>query len=119
MGELRMSRKERVRLQLLGRVARKEITIVRAAELAGASVRQMRRLWKRYRTDGDAGLVHRARGKRSNNRLDDTTRATIVELYRSRYGDFGPTHACEKLKEHGHALSPDTLTNLLKEAGLW
>lgn len=114
-----MSRKERVRLQLLGRVARDEITVVRAAELAGASVRQMRRLWKRHRTDGDAGLVHRARGKRPNNRLDEKTRAAVVELYRSRYGDFGPTHACEKLKEHGHALSPDTLTNLLREAGLW
>jgi len=114
-----MSRKERVRLELLGRVKRKEITVVRAAELADASLRQMRRLWKRYQADGDAGLVHRARGKRPNNRLDDVTRAAVLELHRVRYGDFGPTHACEKLREHGYDLSSDTLTNLLKEAGLW
>jgi transposase len=46
-----MSLKERIRLEALGRVKRKEITIVRAAELAGVSIRQMRRLWKRYTRD--------------------------------------------------------------------
>jgi hypothetical protein len=57
MGELRMSRKERVRLELLGRVRRGELTVVRAAELAGVSERQMRRLWQRYGASGDAGVV--------------------------------------------------------------
>jgi hypothetical protein len=88
-----MSRKERVRLELLGRVKRNEISVVRAAELAGASLRQMRRLWKRYHADGDAGLVHRARGKRPNNRLDEVTRAAVIGLYRTRYGDCRRTCA--------------------------
>jgi transposase len=114
-----MSVKERIRLEALGRVKRKEITLVRAAELAGVSLRQMRRLWKRYASDGDGGLIHRSRGKRPNNRLSDAKRAAIVELCRSRYGDFGPTFACEKLAADDHHLSPDTLTTLLKEAGLW
>ena len=119
MGELRMSRKERVRLELLGRVKRDEITVSRAAELAGVSVRQMRRLWKRYRKRGDQGLVHRLRGKAPNNRIPAATRAAILKLYQEKYGDFGPTFACEKLKADGHELSPNTLTALLKGAGLW
>jgi hypothetical protein len=115
-----MSDKERVRMELLSRVKREEITLVRAAELARLSVRQMRRLWTRYRTRGDRGLVHAARGRRSNNRIDDATRRSIVELYQRKYPDFGPTFACQKLAaEDGYHLSPDTLTNLLKERGLW
>jgi hypothetical protein len=117
--ELRLSRKERIRLEVLSRVKRKEITITRAAELAGLSLRQMRRLWKRFAARGDVGLVHRSRGQRPNNRLDDATRAELVALYQARYHDFGPTLACEKLKADDHELSPDTLTRLLKEAGLW
>lgn len=107
-------------MELLSRVRRKEITLVRAAELARVSVRQMRRLWKRYRTRGDRGLVHALRGRRSNNRIDDATRRSIVELYCRKYPDFGPTFACQKLAEvDGVAVSPDTLTNLLKGQGLW
>ena len=114
-----MSLKERIRLEALGRVARKEITVTRAAELAGVSLRQMRRLYKRYKKDSDAGLVHRSRGKTPNNRLPDATRAVVIELYRAKYADFGPTFACEKLALDGYELSPDTLTALRNVAGLW
>jgi hypothetical protein len=119
MEKLKMSLKERIRLEALGRVKRKEITLVAAAELADTSVRQMRRMWKRYQRDGAGGLVHRLRGKPANNRIDDKQRLAILELYRTRYGDFGPTFACEKLVGHGFDLSADTLSNILKEAGLW
>ena len=120
MGELRLSRKERVRLELLGRVKRAEITVARAAELAGVSLRQMRRLWKRYGAGGDAGVVHRSRGRAANNRLGDAERAAVLATYRARYADFGPTFACEKLAaEHGHDLSPNTLRAILRAAGVW
>ena len=66
MGELRMSRKERVRLEALSRVKRRELTVVAAAELMGLSIRQARRVWKRFRAVGDVGLVHALRGRSSN-----------------------------------------------------
>jgi hypothetical protein len=119
MGELRLSQKERIRLELLGRVKRKEITVVRAAELAGVSVRQMRRLWKRFGKKGDAGVVHRLRGRKSNNRMTDAERSAVLKLYREKYPDFGPTFACQKLAGDGHEVSPTTLTRLLKGAGIW
>ncbi len=119
MTELRLSLKERVRLEVLGRVKRGELSVARAAELAGVLLRQMRRLWDRYKREGDAGVVHRLRGRASNNRLDEATREAVLRLYREKYHDFGPTLACEKLELDGYALSPDTLTALLRGAGLW
>jgi transposase len=119
MGTLKMSSKERLRLELVSRVERKELTVVKAAELSGISVRQMRRICKRHRSEGDGGLVHRSRGRHPNNRLSDKERSEVLSLYREKYGDFGPTLACEKLSDDGHELSSDTLGRLLKEAGLW
>lgn len=119
MGELRMSSKERVALDAMGRVNRKELTVVAAAELMGLSVRQARRVWKRFRVEGDQGLVHRLRGRASNRRLSEEVRRRAVKLHQEKYADFGPTLACEKLAEEGLVLSPDTLTALLKERGLW
>jgi len=119
MEELRMSAQDRVRLDAMHRVQRGEQTVVAAAELMGLSTRQARRLWKRYRKQGAAGLVHRARGQPSNRRLPEELRERIVKRHQERYADFGPTFACEKLAEEGMVLSPDTLTALLKERHLW
>lgn len=119
MDELRMSRKERDRLSTLARVKRKELTVVEAAELMGLSLRQARRMWRRFAREGDTGLVHRLRGRAGNRRLDQATRDRIVKLYEERYWDFGPTLACEKLAEDGLVISPNTLTALLKERELW
>ncbi len=114
-----MSAGERVRLEAFGRVKRGELTVGVAAELAGLSLRQARRVWKRFKAFGDGGLVHLLRGKSSNRRLPDDVRDRVVKRHQERYADFGPTLACEKLAEEGLGLSPDTLTALLKARGLW
>ena len=114
-----MSSKERVRLEVLSRVKRGELSVVAAAELMGLSLRQARRVWKRFGAAGDAGLVHGLRGRASNHRLGQATRDRVVKRHQERYADFGPTLACEKLAEEGLCLSPNTLTALLKGRGLW
>ena len=120
MDELRMSGKERIWLEALGRVKRKEMSLVDAAEVMALSVRQARRAWKRFNADGAAGLVHRLRGRASNGRLSEPLRERIVKLHQEHYADFGATLACEKLaSEHGVSVSPNTLTALLKARGLW
>ena len=114
-----MSAKERVRLEIVSRVNRKIISVVKAADLAGVCERQMHRICRRYSKDGDGGLVHRGRGKPSNRRTSDATRGQIIRIYQEKYSDFGPMFACEKLATDGHKISPDTLTTILKSAGLW
>lgn len=114
-----MSGNERIRLDAVLRVQRQELSVVSAAKLAGISLRQMHRIVSRYRNEGDAGLVHRLRGRLSNRRLDSLLCERIVKRHQERYRDFGPTFACEKLAEEGLVVSPNTLTRLLKERGLW
>jgi transposase len=120
MGMLQMSVNERDRLETLCRVRRGEMTVVFAAQLLGVSLRQMRRMWKRFKSQGAEGLVHGLRGRPSNRRLPEATAALAVKIHQEKYADFGPTLACEKLgSEHQIQISPDTLTDLLKARGLW
>jgi len=119
METLAMSIPERRRLEVLGRVRRGEVTLVKASELVGLGYRQMKRLWARYRQEGDRGVVHRLRGQPSNRR-QDPRRERVVALYQKHYADFGPTLATEYLaKEHGLPVAVETLRQWLLAAGLW
>lgn len=119
MGELRMSMKERKRLELLSRVKAGSLRLVKAAELAHVSYRHIKRLWKRYKDQGDAGLVHQGRGRTSNRRRPESVRDAVLERYKDRYPDFGPTLACEYLAKDGWVLNPETLRQWLIKEGLW
>ncbi len=114
-----MSFKERRRLEVMARVGDKQLTLAKGARLLGVSVRQGWRLWKRYQEHGDAGLVHRLRGKASNHAITTPVREAVLELYRQKYDDFGPTLACEKLEQDGHQVGVKTLWRWLVKEGLW
>lgn len=103
-----MSMKERVRLETFSRVRRGEMSVAKAAVLLGISVRQSRRLWKRYNLDGDVGLVHRLRG-RPGNALKRAVRDKALALCRTRYADFGSALAAEYLQKDGLVLARQTL----------
>ncbi len=91
-----------------------------AAERLEITDRQLRRLLERYRQEGPSGLVSRKRGRPSNNRLAVDCEAAALGLIREHYADFGPTLACEKLRErHGLMLSKETIRRLMTAAGLW
>jgi len=63
--ELRMSVAERIRLDAMARVKRGDLSVVEAAELMSLSLRQARRAWKRFKSQGDGRLVHQLRGRAS------------------------------------------------------
>ncbi len=114
-----MSMKELRRVHILHQVLEGKLRQVRAAEVIGLSDRQIRRLVKRVREGGDRGLVHRSRGQRSNRAMEGKVKARVLRLYRTRYGDFGPTLASEKLMEReGITLSDETLRLWLKAEGI-
>src|SRR5437868_15516071 len=104
MGTLTMSRKERVRVGVLAQVASGKLSVASAAEVMRMSLRQARRVWKRYQASGDEGLVHRLRGRAGNRGLKASVKRAVLALYRERYADFGPTLASEKLAEQGHEI---------------
>jgi len=105
-----MSLKERQRIATFERVVRKELTLIQAADQLGISRRQCRRVLRRYEAYGDAGLVHRLRGMPSTHRKDPLFKASVLEVCRAHYADFGPTLASEKLLErHALGVHPETL----------
>ena len=119
-GELLLSAKEADRAALIGEVSAGRLRQRAAAERLGIGVRQVKRLVRRYREGGAAGLVSGHRGRRPNNAIGDGVRREVLELVRERYRDFGPTFASEKLQEeHGHRLSAETLRKWMMEDGLW
>ena len=119
MGRTGLSGKELSRVELLGGVKSGSLRLSEAAELAGLSYRQMKRLWPRYRSGGAKALQHRGCGRRSNRGYSEATRRKAVERYGERYSDFGPTLAAEQLAEEGLAVSRQTLARWLRAAGLW
>ena len=119
MGTISMSRKERKRLEAFSRVKMGGMTLVEASEVLGLSYRQTKRAWSRYQNEGDAGLVHRLRGRAPNRHAPEKTKQRSLALYRQRYADYGATLAAECLeKEDGVKVSVTTLRRWLLQAGL-
>lgn len=120
METISMSAGERRRLEVLCRVQRRELTLTKAAELMQVSGRQAKRVWKRFQAEGDAGLVHRLRGKASNRQPDGKLKERLLKLYVEKYADYGPTLAVECLaKEDSLKVATSTLRRWLVDGGLW
>lgn len=113
-----LSQEELRRLHILTRVNEKKIRQEDASDILGISTRQIRRLVKRIKIEGQAGIVHRSRGRESSRKIAEQTKSKIIEVYREKYGDFGPTMAAEKLSEnHNLKVSDETLRLWLVEKG--
>jgi transposase len=115
---LLMGMKERVRLEVFSQVKRGEISVGKAAGLARVSLRQARRIWRRYQRDGDCGLVHRLRGRPGNaGKAKALQKEKALAVCRDRYADFGSSLAAEYLGKAGQEVSRQTLWRWRRQAG--
>src|SRR5947209_13294668 len=114
-----LSQKELQRVSVMSSCVKGDMACARAAELLSLSVRQVKRLKKRLREQGEAALAHANRGRPSPRRLPQRVRRAVVGLARTTYAGFNDHHLCEKLCEvEGLSLSRETLRRLLRQAGL-
>jgi transposase len=120
-----MSAQELKRAGVLARVAAETLTLRGAAGLMDVSYRQAKRLLRRYRAQGAAGLRHGSAGRMSNRATLAGVRTQVVALVRQKYSGgvderFGPTLAAEHLaSEDGLTVDHETLRRWLLAAGLW
>lgn len=116
-----MSIEEANRLSVMRQVDKKVLDMKRAGEELGVSLRQAKRIRKRYLKEGEAGLISRHRGKMSPNRIEPKLKGAVIKiLQREEYAGFGPTFARDKLRQrHGYHLSDETLRKWMMEHGLW
>jgi transposase len=119
MGDITMSRKELNRVEIIQKAVEKRISQKVAAEQLGLSTRQVIRLVKRVRSKGVSGLCHRLRGKPPNRQITPEFEQKVIERYKERYWDFGPTFAQEKLKTDDLVISRESLRKLLIKNQLW
>jgi len=119
-GVIMATQEELRRLHMIEKVLEGGLKQVEAAEILSLSSRQIRRMVRRVKKEGQRGIVHRSRGQPSNRKLADQLREKVIKLYKENYKGFGPTLACEKLLEReGVSLSDETLRIWLLESGDW
>ena len=117
---LTMSNKEANRISVLDRLNKKEIKQRKAAEILDLSIRQIKRLIRKYRKMGIISLVHGNRGKVSNHRINQEEINKVLEIIKIKYADFGPTLAHEKLTENNQInFGVEKLRLSMIDCGLW
>ena len=119
-GTITMSAGEIDRLKVIQAIVDGNLKPMQAALRLGLTTRQVQRLVNRYRDEGASGIVSRKRGRASNRQLAVGLANQALALIRDRYADFGPTLACEKLREvHGLVIAIETVRRLMTDTGLW
>jgi transposase len=107
------------RLYVLNHVLTGGLTAEEAARVLHLSIRQVRRLLRRYRVDGSAGLVHGNRERTPAHRIPDVIRDRVVELATTTYAGVNHTHLAELLAEReGLDIAERTLRRILAEASV-
>jgi hypothetical protein len=115
-----LTKKEHERLEIIRRVMKREIRQKEAGVLMGITDRQVRTLVRKVRERGAAGLAHGNRGKPSPKRMPTDLVGKIAEIIKSRYRDFKPKFAAEKLwKKDRIKISDEKLRQIMIGAGLW
>ena len=115
-----MSQRELKRLHIIHNVLERELKQAEASEILSVSDRQIRRIIKRVKEEGDRGIIHKSRGKPSNRGLPKKIKDKATELYRKKYEGFGPTLASEKLLEiDSIRVNDETLRRWLIGSGDW
>ncbi len=115
-----LTKREAERLRILHRVMDRTIRQIDAGEILGVTDRQVRTLLRRVEAEGAKGLIHRGRGKESWRKMSDQLEERIAGIIRTRYPDFSPLHATEKLAErHQIEVSHEKVRQVMMSHGLW
>lgn len=117
--EIKVSQRELHRMHVVRLTLEGRDSVGGGAKLLGISTRQMKRLRRKMRERGVAGLVHGHRGRRPWNKTVSEEMERVINLARGKYQGLNDTHLTEKLKEkEGMDLSRPTVRGILRQAGI-
>ena len=116
MSQREINRHHVIHNVLEGRAGQKD-----AAKTLCLSERHIRRLCSRVENEGSRGIIHRLRGRPSNNQVDpEVLEKALCALHEPLWDGFGPKFASEKLKKyHGIKLSKETVRQLMLQTDAW
>jgi len=112
-----MTREELKRKTIIEQAIEKRIIQKEGVERLGISERHFRRMIRRYRKQGEEGLVSGHRRKASNNRMEESKRAEITKFINDPiFEGFGPTLLNEKLEQYlGTKISKESMRQIMIE----
>lgn len=121
MRKFEMTSKEIDRARVLEQVIEGRLTQKKASETLKISLRQTKRLCKRYKSQGAEGLVHLSRKRPSNRVMNKTIKSKVIELMiMEEFNGFGPTLLHEILEEeHKIKVSREWLRQQMIIQGRW
>jgi hypothetical protein len=118
--EITLRKQDLERLRVLHQVLDEKITQVDAGGILGITDRQVRTLLRRVEAHGAKGVIHLGRGRVSPRKMPKETEDRIAGIIRSKYPDFSPLHAAEKLEErHRIKVSREKVRQVMMSCGLW
>lgn len=116
---LNITEKDMEKYDILQKVINKELDNAEAGLMLSLTSRQIRRLKVKILKKGIAGLIHENIGKTSNRRINEEIMNKASDLLKTRYYDFGPTFASEKLEEEYEiVINKETIRLKMIEMGL-
>lgn len=117
---LNMKNGEIDKLKVIHNILKGKLKWREASQQLNLSERQIGRLCVRVGEEGNKGIIHRLRGRKSNHRLVPGLVLKAINLVRKEYSDFGPTFANEKLRKiHKIKISIFSLRQGMIHEGLW
>jgi len=116
-----MTQRDRDRLVVLKKALKKLIKQSQAAKELGLSTRQIKRLLRGLRKEGDKAVIHGLRGRPSSRKRTVAECEKIISILSQEvYRGFGPTLASEYLeKKHKLTIGREALRQVMIAAGLW
>jgi transposase len=115
-----MTKKELFRYEIINKLINKKIDGTQASKQLNLSVRQIKRLKKEVTKKGIQGVIHKNRGRESNNRLSKQLKQKILSIIVKYYSDFTPAFTQEKLEEvHEIKISYSAVRNIMIEEKLY
>lgn len=106
------------RIKVLQTLIAGQITNQQAANQLDLKIRQVQRLKKAYREQGDVAVLHKLKGRASGRRYSQELKDYIIDLYTHEFTGWNFSHFNDALEDdYGIKLSDRFIYNLLTSAG--
>src|SRR3989344_1301131 len=111
---------EQEKVSVMNDLLKGRMTNGQAATKLKLSLRQLKRLKRKFREQGELAVIHKLKGRVGNHHIAAEIKNQVLTAIKERYLDFKPKLATEKLEEHeGLSIHPQTLRRWMTEEGLW
>lgn len=115
-----MTREELSRYDIIQNLINRAIKADDAAKQTNLSIRQVQRIKKEVIIRGVEGVIHKNRGRESNNKINYQEIKKIKDLLKNKYSFCGPSFAQEKLEEiHQIKVGKETIRQIMITIGIW